>query len=693
MATINVESRWAEDVNLIARGEKVEGGRGGGINVQAKQLADRTEYLKQAVDEISESAAENVKVALSFLTGGTLDSGRDEIMYGIYRMVWTGTFPKVVPAGSTPASTGKVGPGAWAYSSDAAMRKEMADDVIGPEMMGFHRKKLSVAVSNLSKIMTGDPWSAYEFMDRITNKNGSEDHLRWDWTPAVKALLDKAKTWMDHRVDSGIVYRNLAIHIPGGNYLLSETMTLTDQTTSTRAYESTSLKIYGDGKNSSVFQCGKEKMTLMHLYNIKVHMSDVGFQGFGGGETSILLKLGTEDGLYPAKNSVFENLSFKYARKNLLIAHAYDCKFDNIDINGLPAGEKDNETTAVEILPVQTDNSNNLFFDKLHIEGCYGRYTTLLKARKPLKDGSYHHTLGFANLHIETRRYDAVNIDLDGVITSELSGLHLISNNTNGKDITYKDSGRIIRITRSYNIRFRGGYIDRPGDAREDMIPPILHEGDVKGIIYDGLRLRSGNTDTLNIDSYLTNNSNDVFMLTSCFWQCIFSNFDTSFPVTTLLKVSSPKSINRSHYLTVDANGNLIFSYSNAPDGLTNTQIARLSPAGDLAPKSLCVPSVMTIAPGSSVTYVLPNPGGNNPSKRGLVTLIAKHSVTTGTIMFTTTGAQVLEHINGGLYKISAASGNVNGYVNVSLSGANLLIQNLTANTVVLGVHFLHFMD
>ena len=693
MAKINAEPRWAEDVNLIARGEKVKGGRDGGINVQAKQLADRTEYLKQEIDELSEHEAENVKASLNFLTGGTLYSSRDEIMFGAYRMVWTGLFPKVVPPGSAPASTGKVGPGAWAYSSDAAMRKEMADNALGPEMMGFQRKKLSVAVSNLSKIMTGDPWSAYEFMDRVINKNGSEDQSKWDWTPAVLALFEKAKTWMDHKVDSGIVYRNLAIHVPGGNYLLSETITLTDPTTSNRAYESTSLKIYGDGKNSSVFQCGKENVTLMHLYKIKVHLSDVGFQGFGTGETSTLLKLGTEDGLYPAKNSVFENLSFKYGRKNLLIAHAYDCKFDNIDINGFPAGVQGNETTAVEILGTQTDNSNNLFFDKLHIEGCYGRYTTLLKTHKPLTDGSYHHTLGFANLHIESRRYDAVNIDLSGVITSEFSGVHLVSNNGNGGNTTYKDARRIIKITQCYNIRFRGGYMTRTGDARDDMLPPILHEGDVKGIIYDGMRMRSGNTNTVSLDSYLTNNSIDVFMLTSYFQQCVFNNFDTSYPVTTGLKISSPASVNRSHFLAVDASGNLTFSYSSASDGLTNTQIARLSSSGDLAPKSLCVPSAMTIAPGSSVTYVLPNPGGNNPSKRGLVTLIAKQNVTNGTAIFTTNGTQPLEHINGGLYRISAASGNVNGYVNVSLSGGNLLIQNLTANAVVLGVHFLHFMD
>ncbi|HDG5307284.1 TPA: hypothetical protein PCI38_000568 [Klebsiella pneumoniae] len=46
---------WHENITLIARGDKVEGGRLGGINVQAKQLADRTALLKQRIESIDDA--------------------------------------------------------------------------------------------------------------------------------------------------------------------------------------------------------------------------------------------------------------------------------------------------------------------------------------------------------------------------------------------------------------------------------------------------------------------------------------------------------------------------------------------------------------------------------------------------------------------------------------------------------------
>ena len=46
---------WHESITLIARGDKVEGGRLGGINVQAKQLADRTALLKQRIESIDDA--------------------------------------------------------------------------------------------------------------------------------------------------------------------------------------------------------------------------------------------------------------------------------------------------------------------------------------------------------------------------------------------------------------------------------------------------------------------------------------------------------------------------------------------------------------------------------------------------------------------------------------------------------------
>lgn len=41
---------------------------------------------------------------------------------------WDGVFPKVVPAASTPESTGGIGAGKWLSVGDATLRGELADD-------------------------------------------------------------------------------------------------------------------------------------------------------------------------------------------------------------------------------------------------------------------------------------------------------------------------------------------------------------------------------------------------------------------------------------------------------------------------------------------------------------------------------------------------------------------------------------
>ena len=50
MGKITEQQQWEDDVYLIEKQDKVLGGELGVINVQAKQLANRTKYLKGQVD-------------------------------------------------------------------------------------------------------------------------------------------------------------------------------------------------------------------------------------------------------------------------------------------------------------------------------------------------------------------------------------------------------------------------------------------------------------------------------------------------------------------------------------------------------------------------------------------------------------------------------------------------------------------
>ncbi len=69
----------------------------------------------------------------SFQDGGTLTNRWDVLLNtadGSYYQ-WMGSLPKVVPAGSTPASTGGVGPGAWLNQSDLTLRSDLFSDTVG----------------------------------------------------------------------------------------------------------------------------------------------------------------------------------------------------------------------------------------------------------------------------------------------------------------------------------------------------------------------------------------------------------------------------------------------------------------------------------------------------------------------------------------------------------------------------------
>ncbi|MGJ4183954.1 hypothetical protein ACP71T_18630, partial [Klebsiella pneumoniae] len=128
MTRLPESSLWEEEIELISRSERVSGGLDGVANRPLKSLANRTRFLKQQAGELDQLIAEKISAVKTFSEGATLESPRDEILYGVFRLVWTGAFPKSVPAYSSPKTTGGVGAGAWAYTSDAVIRQNLASN-------------------------------------------------------------------------------------------------------------------------------------------------------------------------------------------------------------------------------------------------------------------------------------------------------------------------------------------------------------------------------------------------------------------------------------------------------------------------------------------------------------------------------------------------------------------------------------
>ncbi|HIB5643537.1 TPA: hypothetical protein ACWXA3_005276 [Klebsiella pneumoniae] len=139
MTRLPESSLWEEEIELISRSERVSGGLDGVANRPLKGLANRTRYLKDMADESDALVAQKVSAVKTFDEGATLESPREEILYGAYRLVWTGQFPKTVPAGSTPSGTGGVKAGGWAYTSDAMIRANLSsgDEELGAWMVAY----------------------------------------------------------------------------------------------------------------------------------------------------------------------------------------------------------------------------------------------------------------------------------------------------------------------------------------------------------------------------------------------------------------------------------------------------------------------------------------------------------------------------------------------------------------------------
>ncbi|MCY3511295.1 tail fiber/spike domain-containing protein [Klebsiella michiganensis] len=125
MTRLPESSSWEEDIELISRNERVSGGLDGVANRPLKSLANRTRFLKKLADESGNIIEEKISAVKTFTDGATLESPREEILYGAYRLVWTGAFPKIIPMNSSPETTGGIGAGVWAYTSDAIIRQDL----------------------------------------------------------------------------------------------------------------------------------------------------------------------------------------------------------------------------------------------------------------------------------------------------------------------------------------------------------------------------------------------------------------------------------------------------------------------------------------------------------------------------------------------------------------------------------------
>lgn len=75
MTKLSEVSRWEDEISLIGRGDRVEGGQGGAANAQAQQLANRSRYLLDSLEAIATGVQpySSLAKAQADLTGGKIE--------------------------------------------------------------------------------------------------------------------------------------------------------------------------------------------------------------------------------------------------------------------------------------------------------------------------------------------------------------------------------------------------------------------------------------------------------------------------------------------------------------------------------------------------------------------------------------------------------------------------------------------
>lgn len=176
-------------------------------STDARDRSDNSENLDLAVNSFSQTFVDRLGVTRDTLEGiyqksayyraGTFDAGytltnnRQTLAYGNIEYSWSGAFPKVVAAGSTPETTGGIGAGAWVDRTDVTLRGELSGES-GSNLSGFVREVLSSKADNVAKMLSTTALSPWEYADLITSKPSPTDPTTWDWFPALSATMTLA---------------------------------------------------------------------------------------------------------------------------------------------------------------------------------------------------------------------------------------------------------------------------------------------------------------------------------------------------------------------------------------------------------------------------------------------------------------------------------------------------------------------
>lgn len=135
----------------------------------------------------------------TFAAGYTLTNMRQTLEYSGVEYSWSGSFPKVVSAGATPATSGGIGAGAWVDRNSDTLRTDLASDS-GSSIVGFKQLGLSAVSSTVQELLY---YQAINMLDFYDVSDGADYYPAL--TRAVTAIrtgLTKSRTLLIPKTDT-----------------------------------------------------------------------------------------------------------------------------------------------------------------------------------------------------------------------------------------------------------------------------------------------------------------------------------------------------------------------------------------------------------------------------------------------------------------------------------------------------------
>lgn len=174
-------------------------------STDARDRADNSENLDLAVNSLAQTFVDRLGVTRDTLEGiyqksayyraGTFDAGytltnnRQTLAYGNIEYSWSGTFPKVVSTGSTPATSGGIGINAWVDRTQDTLRGELTNGGTSIDDLSKLNTNQGAGIVGFTVSQAYAEGTAGKKLQQVVSVEDFDIAPSLDWTPAFAAAF------------------------------------------------------------------------------------------------------------------------------------------------------------------------------------------------------------------------------------------------------------------------------------------------------------------------------------------------------------------------------------------------------------------------------------------------------------------------------------------------------------------------